>query len=109
MQIVPLLVAVMMVESGGNPDAYNESENAVGAYQIRELAVKDINRHYGTDYELEDFYNPILSRWAFLHYGRMYGAKTSEEYARIWNGGPNGNQKSSTKKYWKKVQHHLKE
>lgn len=34
---------------------------------------------------------------------KAYGQKGDEARARIWNGGPRGYRKDSTKKYWKKV------
>ncbi|MDP6249404.1 MAG: hypothetical protein QGH26_01040 [Candidatus Pacebacteria bacterium] len=33
---------------------------------------------------------------------------TLQDMARIWNGGPNGYKKPSTKKYWEKVKEVLK-
>ena len=98
-----LLAAMCAVESGNNPEAYNAKENAVGILQIRELAVRDINREFGTEYELDDFYNPVLSRWAVLQYGKMWGADCPESFARTWNGGPKGMKKESTIEYWHRV------
>jgi len=99
-----LFVAVAMIESSGNPDAVNQNENAVGIFQIRQCAIDDLNRHYGTDYKLHQFKgNTHLSKWAFIHYGRMYGAESEEEFCRIWNGGPNGMKKKATERYWNKI------
>ena len=98
-----LLSAVAMVESSNDPLAYNPDEQAYGLMQIRQCCVDDLNQHYGTNYKLADFYNPKLAKWAFVHYGRMYGAKTAEEYCRTWNGGPRGMKKTATEKYWKKI------
>jgi hypothetical protein len=39
------------------------------------------------------------------HYGR---GKSTEQQARIWNGGPTGDRKSSTEAYWRKVQKAIK-
>jgi len=102
--ILALLVAISLQESGGGVNRWNPKERAVGEYQIRQLAVDDLNRHYGKDYKLEDFENRALARWAVLHYGKMYGAETPEEISRIWNGGPRGMKKRSTIKYWNEVQ-----
>jgi len=104
-----LLAAVAMVESSNNPLAYNPDEGAVGAYQIRQLAVTDLNRLWKANYKLEDFYDANLSMHAFMGYGHMYGAKTAEEYCRIWNGGPKGMKKKATEKYWHKVQKAMRE
>lgn len=98
-----LLIAMSLQESNGGRNTKND-EGAVGEYQIRQACVDDLNSHYGTDYELKDFESRALARWAVLHYGRMYGAETPEEIARIWNGGPSGMSKHCTLKYWEAVQ-----
>lgn len=98
-----LMEAMAAVESGGDPHVYNPEEEAVGLMQIRQCVVDDLNRKHGTNYDLDDFYSTTLSRWAVFEYGKMYGAKTAEEFARIWNGGPNGMEKESTKRYWERV------
>ena len=103
-----LLSAVAMVESSNDPLKNNSKENAVGLLQIRQCCVDDLNRHYGTNYKLDDFYNPKLAKWAFVSYGRIYGAETAEEYCKIWNGGPRGMKKAATAKYWRKVKCELK-
>jgi len=92
--MVTLLVAMMMIESNGDVSAWNASEGAFGPYQIR---------HYGTSYEIGDFRSVALSRWAVVHYGRMYGATTPEAIARVWNGGPKGASRRATLGYWKRV------
>ena len=44
----------------------------------------------------------------FDAYLRRYGkGKSAEDRARIWNGGPKGNEKSATKRYWKEVKKNL--
>ena len=98
-----LLFAVALVESGGDPRARNEGEGAVGLLQIRQCCVDDLNRVHGTGYKLRDFYDTRLSKWAFVEYGQMWGARTPEQYARIWNGGPRGCEKRGTRAYWEKV------
>jgi len=104
---VVLVAATIPQESQGNAWAYNAQEKAYGILQIRQPALTDINRHYKTNYKLEDFLGPggvSLSKWAFRAYGEIYGAKTPEEFARIWNGGPNGMKKAATLRYWKAIQ-----
>jgi hypothetical protein len=44
-----------------------------------------------------------------IRYWARYGAKTDEARARIWNGGPNGMNKASTKPYWLKVQRAMRQ
>jgi len=96
-----------MVESGGDPIAWNPRERAVGIVQIRQLAVNDINHHYGTRYKLGDFYDVDLSRWAVGAYARIHKARTPEQIARTWNGGPQWRKKKATVVYWQKVRSEL--
>ncbi len=42
--IYELLLAIMMVESGGKPNAVGDKGKAVGAYQIHPIMVKEVNR-----------------------------------------------------------------
>lgn len=86
-----------MVESSGNIFAHNQKENAVGAFQVRQCALTDVNKHYGLNYTLTDMYNPVHAANVFLKYLQMYGNSV-----RVWNGGPNGLQKTETIKYEKK-------
>jgi hypothetical protein len=43
----------------------------------------------------------------FTWSGARYGAKTPEQFARIWNGGPSGASKKATLAYWSKVKANL--
>jgi hypothetical protein len=44
----------------------------------------------------------------FDAYLRRYGkGKSAKDRARIWNGGPRGYEKNSTKIYWSKVKENL--
>lgn len=84
---------------------------AYGCLQVRQPAVDDINLRFGTNYKSQDcLRNRELSIWMFHRYMDIYATKerlgrepTLEDCARIWNGGPNGYKKESTKKYWGKV------
>ena len=59
-----------------------------------------------------DAFNPVKARiivtlyltyWG-KHYEKKTGNKVNDEiYSKIHNGGPNGWNKESTEKYWKKV------
>jgi hypothetical protein len=93
--------AVTWVESRDDKYTYNARENAVGAFQITPIRVKDYNRRTRSHYKLEDFYDYELSRKMFLYYAR---GKNLETAARRWNGsGP------KTIQYWNKVQARLKQ
>jgi len=105
--LAALLVAAAMQESHGHSRAINAREQAFGILQVRQAALTDINRHYHTRYVLTDFLGEegvAKSLRAFELYGKMYGAKTPEEYARIWNGGPRGMRKRATLAYWRGIQ-----
>ena len=105
-----LLLALIIVESNGNDNVVNG--NAVGCLQITPAVVKDVNRIAGTKFTLQnrlDRQKSIKMAEVYLkYYGQIYTKKTGKQpdnqiYARIWNGGPNGWQKSSTEDFWLKV------
>ncbi len=98
--------AICQVESGGDPNAYNEREQAAGIGQIRPILVRDVCRIVGVDqFSLRDRFDPDKSKEMFGIYIHHYGyIGSAEEAIRIWNGGPRGMQKQATVKYWRKVQ-----
>jgi hypothetical protein len=101
-----LLWAVAMVETHNLPNRINQAEQAYGVLQIRQPALDDLNRKWKTNYKLTAFLGEAgvtLSVRAFIEYGAMYGAKTPEDYVRIWNGGPRGARKRATLAYWRRV------
>jgi hypothetical protein len=97
------LAALAAVESGGDDAAVNEREDAHGRYQIRAGALADANRILCTDYTLADCHDPAVAARivrAYLgHYGAALSAPTPTALARIWNGGPNGHKRDSTRGY----------
>jgi len=110
-----LLLALIIVESGGNDKAINS--HATGCLQITPILVKDVNRIAGTNYTLEDRFERQksieMAQIYLQYYGKVYTKKTGKEpdneiLARIWNGGPNGWQKTSTEDYWLKVDKEIK-
>ena len=72
---------------------------AYGAFQIREIRLKDFNNRTGKGYTLEEMYDYNKAKDVFLHYAKG----SFEAVARGWNGGPNWRYKESTKEYWKKI------
>jgi len=109
--------AIVRVESGGNPRAFNRHRAAWGIAQIRGVCLADINRiarQVGLEgrYTVADLADPAKARriWSLYlgFYGNLYTRQTGrtptdEVYARIWNGGPNGWRKASTRAYWDRV------
>ena len=111
-----LLNALSIVESNNNPQAIRYGENSCGILQIRKICLDDVNRIYGTSYKHSDAFDPASARTIAKLYLKFYckvyeketGFKADDEVAsRIWNGGPDGWRKNSTKKYWNKVKKHL--
>lgn len=107
--IISLLDAMIQVESTGNDSAVNYRTNAVGCLQIRPIMVEDVNRiitlHGGDPkYTLEDRFSRIKSLSMFFIWKTHYHSKSNlETIARCWNGGVDGEKKTATKKYWKKI------
>lgn len=109
-----LITALIAVESKGDDKAVGDkhlSQSAYGCLQIRQPCVDDVNRVYGTKYRAKDCLgNRALSVWICQKYLEIYATEkligrkpTDQDRARIWNGGPTGYKKSSTKAYWAKV------
>jgi len=105
-----LIAAIIAVESGGNDWARGRA-GELGALQIRPCVVRDVNQHFGLRYKHSDMTNRAAAIHVFDCYMKMYAtdkrlgrAVTDSDRARIWNGGPNGWKKKSTKSYSKKVQ-----
>jgi hypothetical protein len=66
----------------------------------------DFDKRIGGQYL--DCHKLEYSKLIFDAYLRRYGnGKSPEDKARIWNGGPKGNQKNLTLAYWKKVKANL--
>lgn len=105
-----LIDAIISIESNHNTYAIGDDGRSVGCLQIRPETVLDINRFANTNYTLNDRYSKKKSIEMFVLYVRHYakpiriGRKpTNKDYARIWNGGPNGHTKKATLTYWNKV------
>jgi hypothetical protein len=96
-----LIRAVVAVESGGNNLAYNEKEQACGAFQIRPVRLSHYNHETGNNYKLSDMYNYDISKEIFIYFANKQD-KDFEMIARSWNGrGP------KTIEYWNKVKSRL--
>jgi hypothetical protein len=104
MNILVLIAAIVMVESGGNPSARNG--DAEGCLQIRPTMVQHFNS-IGIQFTLEDRLDCDKSKEAFAKWVKVSGYKSAEVIARKWNGGPKGHLKESTLNYWEKVKSNL--
>jgi hypothetical protein len=97
-----LMHATAMVETMGNTLAYNEFENAVGIYQIRQVRIDEYNKRTGSSYALSEMFDPELSAKVYLYYASWYGPYNLEKIAKAWNGsGP------MTELYWKRIKEYL--
>ncbi len=97
-----LMNATAMVETMYNTLAYNEFENAVGIFQIRQVRIDDYNRRTGSNYHLIDMFSQKLSEKVFLYFASLYGPYELEKIAKAWNGsGP------MTELYWKRIKKYL--
>lgn len=110
-----LVEALIQVESGGNDKAIGDLhliDKAYGCLQIRKPVCTDVNKALKTSYKAQDMLgNRSLSIQIFNAYMDLYATSkalgrpvTDQDRARIWNGGPSGWKRTSTKVYWDKVQ-----
>jgi hypothetical protein len=97
-----LMYATAMVETMGNTLAYNEKENAVGIFQIRQVRVDEYNRLTGSNFVLKDMFDYTNSEKVFLYFASRTGPYNFERIAKRWNGsGPR------TEMYWKRIKKYL--
>lgn len=105
-----LIPALITVESHGDNYAIGDGGRAVGCLQIRQKVLDDVNKRFGKHYTRASCYDRQMSIQICKYYLTMYGEmKSTQQAARIWNGGPRGDRKQSTLKYWEKVKHELEE
>ena len=102
-----LLSALIQIESHGNDHARGR-HGELGALQIRPIMVRDVNRLMGTHYVHAQVTNRTISIFIanayFAHYGRNL---SDESLARLWQGGPKGLKKNSTRAYARRVMREL--
>jgi hypothetical protein len=109
-----LIEAVIVVESGGDPNAVGDNGHSVGILQIQAPVIEDVNRRFKKNYRWpQDAQNAAtareicrlyLSYWA-AHFEYAQNRKvTFQDLARIWNGGPAGWRRPQTVAYWQRVQ-----
>jgi hypothetical protein len=102
-----LLSALIQIESGGN-DLAKGRHGELGALQIKPILVRDVNRIMGTHYAHQQVTNRAVSTFIANAYLAHYGKNLSDEnLARIWQGGPKGHRKTSTRAYARRVMREL--
>jgi len=80
-------LAVIMVESNGNPDAFCIDINglpSVGIAQIQPSRISHYNRLTGATYTLADCFDPEVSKEVFMYFARKIG--NEERLVKAWNG-----------------------
>jgi soluble lytic murein transglycosylase-like protein len=102
-----LLSALIQIESNGNDHARGR-HGELGALQIKSIMVRDINRIMGTHYTHQQVTNRATATFIANAYLSHYGRNLSDEsLARLWQGGPKGSKKSSTRAYGRRVMREL--
>ena len=112
-----LLPVLAQVESAGDIRAIGDSGRAVGLFQIWPIYVDDCNRIAGTNYVLEDRYDPgksaAMVRIYLSHYDKRAKADNDIDrmvlLSRIHHGGPDGHKKKCTYDRGEKVRRLLNE
>lgn len=115
MTLKTLLIAMIIVESGGNKDAVGDDGKSFGCLQMTKAYVEDAAKHADEGWTHKDAFDIKTAFKIFNAYIDKYATKdrigrviTPEDIARIHNGGPNGWKKKSTEKYWEKVKEVMK-
>ena len=102
-----LLSALIQIESNGNDQAKGR-HGELGALQIKPILVRDVNRIMGTHYTHAQVTNRATATFIANAYLSHYGKNLSDEsLARLWQGGPRGAKKSSTRAYARRVMREL--
>ena len=120
MTVVPyiLLAALIHVESGGNDRAMGDyvhgAPTRFGCLQIGDEVLADVRRISGKWVSRSDAFDRMKASKICLIYlsywcdsSRLGHEATLEDFARVWNGGPEGYRKPSTIAYWHRVEHVL--
>jgi len=117
-KMIILFTAIWGVESQYRLTPPDGKAGEVGPLQIRQCVISDWNAAHPEDQlQLDDARGILVARKVFCWYVTYWGAQATrryghipsmESYARIWNGGPKGYLRRSTKDYWKKVESELK-
>jgi ABC-type Mn2+/Zn2+ transport system ATPase subunit len=110
MNYISIILAILVIESGGNDLAVGDNGMSLGCLQLTEAYVQDASEHANIDWVHNDAFNRQKSIDIFNAYMSRYATPkrlgrpvTVEDIVRIHNGGPNGYKKQTTKKYWQKV------
>lgn len=108
------LIAIMiLIESAGNPYAVGAA-GELGVLQQTPAFLEQVNRWYAIPPELkfrwpEDALDPSMARIATeMFLTHKASGPTVEIKVRRFNGGPRGEKKRATRKYWERVRRELR-
>lgn len=103
----PVIQAIAMVESEGNPKRVSRNGLYVGYLQISEILVRECNRIAGyKKYTYADRYDKQKSIDMFIDYQEYHNPEGDMEKAiRLWNSGDRNcmKRKDRTEGYYKRV------
>lgn len=84
-------------------------DNERGLLQIRPIAMREVNRKYGTEFTVEDLSKSDTATRVGALYLQILADNFKEKegrditlhnLVRCWNGGPDGYKKHCTRRYW---------
>ena len=110
--IEPILDAIRVVETGGEPnegrDAVGDGGRSIGPFQIQRAYWYDSGVEGRWEDCRDNEYARRVVRAYWLRYcPRAYERADAQVLARIHNGGSTGHRKTSTLSYWRRVEGEL--
>ena len=111
---IPVMDAIIQVESKGNPKAYNPVGDCAGILQMTKGLVRECNsilesKKSKKRYNYSDRYNATKSREMFVLLQEHFNPEHNVEKAiRCWNRGFYGKWRGKSTAYYNKVMKHYK-
>lgn len=111
---IPVIDAIIQVESKGNPKAHNPVGDCAGILQITKGLVRECNSILESQkskkrYGYSDRYNATKSKEMFVLLQEHFNPEHNVEKAiRCWNRGFYGNWRGKSTSYYNKVMKHYK-
>ncbi len=108
-----LLFILISIETSWKMEPVDgDKGQAIGPLQIHSGVVFDVNQAFRegiAQYTHENMRNRAYAGWVCLKYMELYRAKSYEEAARLWKGGPGWrNEPEKTDAYWNDFKDRLK-
>ncbi len=114
-----ILDAIRMVESGGRDDCPDgDGGKAIGPFQIHEIYWKDavaaqpelgLSAGFGyQDCRRREYAIQVIEAYMTRWKPDAWRLRDAEVIARVHNGGPRGDEKRATDRYWEKVEAQLR-